>query len=435
MMNDTQRCSRISNVFYNRGLEKAQIRDLTGAAECLKKSLQFNKYNTDARNLLGLICYEVGETAQALLQWVVSSNLQPEHNRASYYLHEIQGSPGRLEDESVHIRRYNQALVQAQNDNAQLAILQLRRVVEHKPNYIQAHMLLALLYMGQEDYGKAGKSLYKVLQIDRNNPRASWYMSIVKKNTGRADVEKRKLKNAFSHHQMEDDDIILPPSYKENTGWQTILHIVAGLAIGAAFVFFLIMPSQEEKLNESHNQEINGVLEQLNQKNMDIDSLTKERDAFREERDEAQGRLSEIEEENGGIIRQYQQLVQILRAYRLDDFETAVQLYSDLDGTQITDGPMQAIIGEIREDMEESGYQVLADLGSRARDEGDPDQAIAWYQKSLAIRPDNPQVLYDMAMVYQGKGEDDTANELFGQIIMSDPDSELAQQARTARGY
>ena len=36
---------RISNSCYNAGLEKAKVRDLTGAAEMLSKSLQFDKKN------------------------------------------------------------------------------------------------------------------------------------------------------------------------------------------------------------------------------------------------------------------------------------------------------------------------------------------------------------------------------------------------------
>ena len=45
----------MSNAYYNEGLEKAQIRDLTGATACLQLSLKLNKRNTQARNLLGLI--------------------------------------------------------------------------------------------------------------------------------------------------------------------------------------------------------------------------------------------------------------------------------------------------------------------------------------------------------------------------------------------
>ena len=48
---------RVSNTYYNLGLEKAKVRDLSGAIVVLKKSLEFNKKNTNARNLLGLIYY------------------------------------------------------------------------------------------------------------------------------------------------------------------------------------------------------------------------------------------------------------------------------------------------------------------------------------------------------------------------------------------
>ena len=41
-----------SNAYYNAGLEKANVRDLSGAIDSLKISLRFNKMNTDARNLL-----------------------------------------------------------------------------------------------------------------------------------------------------------------------------------------------------------------------------------------------------------------------------------------------------------------------------------------------------------------------------------------------
>ena len=118
----------IANSYYNMGLERARLRDLSGAAECLKKSLHFNKYQTDARNLLGLIYYEVGEVGDALVQWVISMNLQPQENRADYYLGEIQRKKGSLDTERHMIRRFNQALVYAQNGSEDLAILQLVKV-------------------------------------------------------------------------------------------------------------------------------------------------------------------------------------------------------------------------------------------------------------------------------------------------------------------
>ena len=58
---------RTSNLYYNKGLSRAKVRDLSGAITFLKYSLELNKENTEARNLLGLIYFEVGETVAPLV--------------------------------------------------------------------------------------------------------------------------------------------------------------------------------------------------------------------------------------------------------------------------------------------------------------------------------------------------------------------------------
>ena len=55
-----------SNAYYNDALEKAAVRDLSGAIESLRTSLRFYKMNIDARNLLGLVYFETGEVVEAL---------------------------------------------------------------------------------------------------------------------------------------------------------------------------------------------------------------------------------------------------------------------------------------------------------------------------------------------------------------------------------
>ena len=56
----------LSKLYYNQGLEKASIRDLSGAISCLKQSLAYDKRNIRARNLLGLVYFETGEVVAAL---------------------------------------------------------------------------------------------------------------------------------------------------------------------------------------------------------------------------------------------------------------------------------------------------------------------------------------------------------------------------------
>ena len=61
MTDQMKKIRLVSNSFYNAGLERAKRRDLTGAVQWLQKCLNLNKYHIDARNLLGLIYYEMGE--------------------------------------------------------------------------------------------------------------------------------------------------------------------------------------------------------------------------------------------------------------------------------------------------------------------------------------------------------------------------------------
>ena len=434
-MDYMQKIQYAANSFYNRGLELARERDLSGAAECLKRALQFNKYHTDARNLLGLIFYEMGETSDALVQWVISVHLQPDGNRADRYLDKVQRKPGQLEHASNLIRKYNQALIHAQNGSDDLAVLQLKRIVEEKPNFVKAHLLLALLYIGHEDYTKAGKSLYKVLQIDKNNRRAERYMEFVKSKTGKADVEKRKLKNAFNHREMEDNDVILPPTYKENTGWQSIINIGIGLALGVIVVLFMILPARDRSLNYQHNQEMRIYADKLNLANQEADKLRKEAQQLETEKEKAETDLENLLGDSDSTLVQYQTLVEILQAYRSEDFETAVKLYINLDTAKITNENMINILAEVEADMAANAPAVLETLAVQSTEAGDLDQALRYYEEYMEFDDRNPQIIFNMAMIYKNKGEEETSDQLFGQVIMNFEDEELAAKAKEERGY
>ena len=434
-MDTLQKIQLAANSFYNRGLELAKERDLSGAAGYLKRALELNKYHTDARNLLGLIFYEMGETSDALVQWVISVNLQPEENRADHYLDEFQRKPGQLEIASQTIKKFNQALVYAQNGSDDLAVLQLKRVVEERPNYVKARLLLAVLYMQHEDFAKAGRSLYKVLQIDKNNKKASRYMEYVKSRTGKADVERRKMKNAFSHRQMQDDDVILPPTYKENTGWQSIINIGIGLILGAVMIFFLVIPARERSLNYEHNQEMLSYTDRLNLANQELAELENELSQYRQQNEEAQAQIAEMQGNSNSVLAQYATVAEILQAYRNEDFRTAVQLYIDMDASLITDENMLNIFAGIQADMTANAPAELEAMAAEAEAAGDHELALHYYESYMAINDRNPQIIYNMAMIYQAMGDTETADQLFGQVIMNFSDSELAAQAQEQRGY
>ena len=160
---------RLSLRYYNYGLEKARVRDLTGAAEDLSFALQIDKKNTLARNLLGLVLYEMGETVRALCEWVVSTHYQPENNPAAGYVKYLQDDRVQMDTAAQGIRKFNFALDYAQKGSEDLAILQLEWVTAHHPKMLKAHSLLALLYYSEGKYGKSERELRTVLRADTGN--------------------------------------------------------------------------------------------------------------------------------------------------------------------------------------------------------------------------------------------------------------------------
>ena len=166
-----------SKYYYNIGLDKARVRDMSGAEEALKLSLKYDKMNIDARNLLGLVYYETGEIVQALSHWVVSVNYFDGKNVAKRYIKEIKSNPHRLEAVNNVTRKYNQALVYAKQGSKDLAFIQLRKVLSDNSRFIQGYLLLALLFIDEGRYDKARKALKRVIKIDRTNPVAVRYFN------------------------------------------------------------------------------------------------------------------------------------------------------------------------------------------------------------------------------------------------------------------
>ena len=114
----------MSNHYYNDGLSKANVRDLSGAAVSLRQALKYNKKNREARNLLGLVYFEMGEAVLALSEWIISKNLDPVNNIADEYIGILHSSPAKLDNLDQTLKKYNQALQFCYQDSKDLAIIQ-----------------------------------------------------------------------------------------------------------------------------------------------------------------------------------------------------------------------------------------------------------------------------------------------------------------------
>lgn len=63
----------------------------------------------------------------------------------------------------------------------------------------------------------------------------------------------------------------------------------------------------------------------------------------------------------------------------------------------------------------------LCDLGYRRLQAKDYDKAKEYYEKALAVNPDNPYAILNMGVIYQEKGEIDKAIDMYNRIISLNP--------------
>ena len=176
MATTKKKLESLSNRYYNEGLEKATVRDMTGAVESLRQSLKLNKNNIDARNLLGLVYYETGEVVPALSEWVISKNLKTEDNLADSYMDMVRSSPAQIDNINQTIKKFNIALNYCHQDSLDLAVIQLKKVLSLNPGFIKAHLLLALLYLKNGNWDRAKIESQKALKLDTGNLLAKRYL-------------------------------------------------------------------------------------------------------------------------------------------------------------------------------------------------------------------------------------------------------------------
>ena len=426
---------KISKAYYNRGLERAKLNDLSGAAVYLKKSLIYDKYRTEARNLLGLIFYESGETADAIVQWVVSINLDPRDNDADRYLDEIQRKPGVLSEASALVRRFNQALEIAQNGGEDFAMVELSDITRKKPNYIKAQLLLAILYMQAGEHIKAGKALMAVLDIDRNHPQATILMDEVKRDTGKAEVERAKLKNAYSHRELEEGDVIIPTTRAGTSLDKVVIYITAGIIIGLVSFYLLILPSVRRIYNRALNDSIIQNSAELSDVNARYSELSDRYDELNAEFQDVSQRLNAYEEQNINFTSAYESLNSIISDCGAGNYEAAADKYLQLDRSIITSEPLISQLQEADRLMLNDGFTAISEMGTAQWNGGNLSAAENYYRLALNIKPDDPEVMFLLARLLQSQDRISEANEIFDKIVGEHPESPYAQRSIDARGY
>ena len=422
---------KASNSYYNQGLEKARVRDLTGAVTALKTSLSLNKKNIKARNLLGLVYYEMGELAMALSEWVISLNLKQDRNVAEVYIRKVKSNPNKLELINQAARRYNIALAKAKEGGDDVALIQLKKVAATYPKFIRANLLLALIYMKRNEDERALKVLHRVLKIDRNNTLALKYIDEINgaSQTQPADGNEEYYRNS-KRKPLSGNDVILPRnSYKEpSSGVFTVVYILLGVVIGAALIWFLIVPAKLQSSQHENNDTIKKYSEQLSGYSVEITTLEKQNEELTSQLDAANKELEQYKGDSGETAL-YAKLVEAVSEYLANDVDKAALALADIDVTQLPTQTAKDLYTTL-EDKCNGGARTFYMAGLNAYNQKNYVDAAKYLEKAYELDNKSVETPYYLAMSYFELNDLENAQEYVDVVNSKFGDTTFAKQLK-----
>ncbi len=430
----------LSNQYYNEGLEKAQVRDLSGAIASLRQSLKLNKHNTNARNLLGLVYFEMGNAVAAFSEWVISMSYQKEKNIAGDYITKVQSNPAGLDDMNMSIKKYNLALGYCLQDSLDMAMIQLRKVIQINPKLVPARQLLALLYINNEEWNKAKKELEACKRIDCGDVKTNRYLKEVDNmlgvDEGKATGNKRKVQEAAIWTKSGNEIVIQPNNPRNMGSWNVFWNIVIGLVIGIAIGWFLLAPIRVNQEQGGLEAEMATLREQLNVKTTAVEELTQQISLLSADKEQLENDLEDYEGSTGLIAAHTSLMlaqIEYNKGAEADKMKIAeyldqidLEFIEDVASEEyiaVYEHLKQAVGSSVATNFYESGYEAYRNQ--------DYETAIEKLGKAVEYDPNHAEALYALANAYRENGDYVQARQLYVQVIEKFPDTEKAIKAQS----
>lgn len=419
-----------ADYYYNQGLSKANVRDLTGAKEDLKRSLRYNKYHIDARNLLGLIYFETGEVVEALKQWVISINYDDQNNPAQRYLNEMQ-EPDFLEGIRQVVKKYNLALQYAQQGSEDLALIQVKKVISVMPKFVDARLLLALLYMHGGKMEEAKKQVEKVLKIDAFHPTAVRYY---KEITGeRPTILHSKKVQAEAKVQVEKKKTTrqdLSKYMDPGSGNRSLLvSLIIGVVLGVVAMWVLIMPNQRFNVSSDYKALQVEYKDTVAAKDATITQLEEDKASLEKENKTLTDRL-EVYAGKDGEDGMYDAILKASQLYATGQTIEAAKALLDVEEDRLESDTAKSIYKTIKNNTFNAASSSLYSQGYSSYNRYRYEEAKKLFQDSYKLNKDNADALYFLARCYHRLGDSDKAIKNYKKVWEKFPGTSRATDAK-----
>ncbi|MBE6022078.1 MAG: tetratricopeptide repeat protein [Cellulosilyticum sp.] len=415
-----------SMFYYNKGLEAARSRKLSIATIYLQKAIMLYKYNIEARNLLGLIYFEVGQIGEALKEWIISCSLKKEDNKAIYYMEKVQKQAKTIENRKEAIILYNRGLGYLRQKNMDMAIIRLKKAVSINPHFVEARTLLALAYIEQKQYYKANEQVKKALDVDKSHKMALLYFKYLSAEDTN-DVQPYELEYKNQRETSFKKIVDRGANLRRNVVY-FLLGSVSVAVIGVA----LVMPSQMSAY-ESEIKQLKLSEETLSEK---LQTVSEGYQVELTELKNSKGQLEEEVKRYKASVERLTQKEKLNLASKLreqgDHIKAAETLYSIASSSLEEEDVL--ILNELKERIYPRAIDSLYNEGVDLHNRAQYMDAIMSFETVLLYEPEEwigSKTLYYLAESYKESGEIDLAKKYYEKVKIEYPETSAAYQANS----
>ncbi len=271
-------------------------------------------------------------------------------------------------------------------------------------------------------------------KIDKTNTTTLRFLREVEQQTGKitnleprfkAREKVKQEKEGRVIYRSGNDVVIQPMEYRERTVTNTLINLIIGLLVGASALWFLVVPAQNQRINQKANQKVVEYSDKVATQAAELTRLQEEIDNSSESVNTATDQISQAKE----TTTSYENLLKAWQAYNDENYETAANALEGVNSDLLSveaKSMYDAIMGDIGSSVKQKYQSTAMD----AYESGDYATAIENYTKALDIgEPDFTSMFY-LAQAYQKSGDTDNAKTWYQKIIDTFPGTQNASDAQ-----
>ena len=217
---------------------------------------------------------------------------------------------------------------------------------------------------------------------------------------------------------LNGNDVILPrSSYKEpSNGAITIVNVLVGVVIGAALIWFLVMPSRYKGITEDYNRSLAEYSEQLSSGNVELNSMESELKTVKAEKESLEQQLSELNGTGGGnklLI----SVIESANAYIANKRTEAAEKLIDVDVSALPSDSAKTLYNTISTAVMAQAANEFYSKAQTSYYKSDYATAVDDYVKAFKCDATKVDAAYYAAKCYVALSQTDNAKKYYQYIV------------------